>query len=300
MTEPAAKKERVISEKASELARYCELALGPVVRECFRAGVGIGPFLLIAKREFARAAVSDIEAVGQRPTLSRISAATGIGRKDLKLLLQVAQDVSPSVGLEPHDLPPTVRLVHRWATDPIFQNERGHPRPLSLTDGDGTFFHLVRETAGDISPVAMLRELETVGDVQRTASKTVRLVRTNPTNRYQHESMKEFGLRVSEFACSLSSGLSGKSDALLSATKIVSDLDEALVSLFVRTFSARAVGLLDGAEQWRGAQKGISGRKKGKSIGIGVYLFEPSKDQKVGVATNDFSKRVRRKKGEKI
>ena len=255
--------------------------------------------MLIAKREFAKAALADIEAVGQRPTLSRISAATGIGRKDLKSLLQEAQDESPVGSLEPYDLPPTIRLLHRWATDPVFQNERGLPRVLSLSDGEGTFFHLVRECAGDISPVSMLRELESAGDVQRTGSKSVRLVRSKPTNRYQSETMKEFGLRVSEFARSLSAGLSGQSDALLSATKTISDLDETLVPLFVRTFSARAAGLLEGAEQWRVAQKGSAGRKKGKAIGIGVYLFEPSQEKKVTGASRDPAVLASRKKKKK-
>ncbi len=265
--------------------------MGPIVRECFMAGLGIGPFLLIAKREFARAAVAEIESVGQRATLSRVSAATGIGRKDLKSLLEEEPNLTPADRFEPHDLPPTIRLLHRWATDPIFQNERGLPRTLSVSDGEGTFFHLVRESAGDISPVAMLRELESSGDVRRTSSKSVRLVRSNPTNRYQSESMKEFGLRVSEFARSLSAGLSGESEALLSATKTITDLDEALIPVFIRTFSARAVGLLEGAEQWRVAQKGKVGRKQGKKIGIGVYLFEPSAVAKIGAIPKNPTKR---------
>jgi hypothetical protein len=57
------------------------------------------------------------------------------------------------------------RVLHGWNTDPSFHNRRGQPAALPLKGRGHTFGTLVRRYGGDVTPVAVLRELERLNTV---------------------------------------------------------------------------------------------------------------------------------------
>jgi hypothetical protein len=140
--------------------------LRPIVKLMLRAGVGYVEFCAVAKSVFV-AVASDEYTVRGRPTnMSRISAMTGISRKEVSRLRQGGSTDRWTPMLRTI---PANEVLHYWHHDRDFCVAPGSPKPLPF-DGEGSFSVLVARYAGDIPPGAMrvaLRQAGAIGENER-------------------------------------------------------------------------------------------------------------------------------------
>jgi hypothetical protein len=136
--------------------------LRPLVRVLLRHGMPYGSFAELARKAFVEEGFDHVKGGGKRPTVSGVSALTGLTRKETKRLreLDVVDDESSSQRYSR-----AIRVVSGWINDPRFQTGAGAPAVLPMEGEEGSFSELVKEYSGDIPPAAMLSVLQDSGTV---------------------------------------------------------------------------------------------------------------------------------------
>ena len=136
--------------------------LRPLVRILLRHGMAYGSFAELARKAYVEEGFAHMTADDKRPTVSGVSALTGLTRKETKRLreleLMADQDSAQRYSR-------AIRVVSGWTSDPRFQSASGEPAVLPREGADNSFSALVKEFSGDIPPAAMLSVLESSGTV---------------------------------------------------------------------------------------------------------------------------------------
>lgn len=147
--------------------------LMPVARFCIRHALKIQDFLEVGKAVFMRAAQEELERNFQEGSASRLSAMTGMHRRDvMRLKGSEAYGGSMGKGL-------IAKVVGQWRTKKKYLTKSGKPRPLTL-GSYAEFAELVASVSQDLSPGAVYFELERVKAVTREGD----IVKLNVQNYY--------------------------------------------------------------------------------------------------------------------
>jgi hypothetical protein len=271
-------------------------ALLPLVRLYLRAGLGAGEFTVAAKLAFMRAAAENAR-IGRRLNVSAISAATGMTRKEVRSMVELAREAVevPSHGISRQR---TTRVIHGWQTDPTFLDHEGNPAVLAVKGGNASFGALVRRYGGDVTPISVLRELERSGAVTRSKADMVRLRKQSTRLKgYSAESMAEVTTRIRDLAATMVGNIEKADRQTYTGFQDVTSLPAEVAALFLSTFSERAALLLDGVDRWVTSQKRL--RKPGdaaephrRRIGIGVYLVDEAAGEDVPLPLRPIRRRA--------
>ena len=146
-----------------DLVINCTRALMlPVVRFCLRRGVSVQQLIELIKELVVGVAAEELSRMGEKANTSRLSARTGMHRRDVARLF--TED-------ERRPLPSTIsaRVVAQWESDARFLGTNGRPRVLDLKGGRASFSRLVQLVGTDLNVGTVLFELERSGAVQRTS-----------------------------------------------------------------------------------------------------------------------------------
>ncbi|MFN8390151.1 MAG: DUF6502 family protein [Bdellovibrionota bacterium] len=137
--------------------------LRPVVRFCLRHQVSFQQFVDTSREIFLDEASKELRRAGEEPNASRLSAMTGITRRQAKL------DEVKKGPTDESNATLIARVIGQWSADPSFLKD-GKPRLLSF-EGVGSELHsLVARVSKDLNPYTVLKELERTGSVERTKS----------------------------------------------------------------------------------------------------------------------------------
>lgn len=145
--------------------------LKALVRVLLRYGVSAQEFTHLARRAFVEVAAADFGLRGRATSKSRISALTGLSRKEVAQLL----DEGGAARAERAAPNRAIRVVSAWLRNPAYQ-VAGDPAPLPLAGNDPSFEALVLRYSGDVPVRALLHELERTGIVE-VREGTVHLLR---------------------------------------------------------------------------------------------------------------------------
>ncbi len=143
----------------------CYSFLVPVARFLLRSGVSFNEFTELTRAAFVQVAGEEYGIRGRPTNVSRVSAMTGIPRKEIRRI----RDLIDRHGVTPRDdISPLGDILHHWYTDYDFLDSEGQPLPLPA-DGKGmTFELLVKRFAGDLPSGALKTELLRTGAVVLT------------------------------------------------------------------------------------------------------------------------------------
>lgn len=113
----------------------------------------------VLKAAFVQASARAFAAGGKVPSVSTLSVATGIGRVEVKRVLDL-----PLSNKAPR-LSPARQVRLRWLTDPDYLDEHGQPRRLPRVSASGqvSFATLAGAATKDTHPRAVLDELVRLG-----------------------------------------------------------------------------------------------------------------------------------------
>lgn len=98
--------------------------------------------------------------VGPRD-ISRVSAATGLNRREVTRLTQAV------TALAAERVPPITELFTRWASNRRYRTKRGHPRVLARQGPAPSFETLAHSVTRDVHPRTLLEELCRLGLAER-------------------------------------------------------------------------------------------------------------------------------------
>src|SRR5690606_20191971 len=143
----------------------CYAFMLPVARFLLRSGIGYKEFAEIARVAFVDVASVDYGIRGRPTNYSRISAMTGINRKEVRRLRLLERPLEGEQCLSP-----LADVLHRWHTHPDFLDPSGAPKTLQF-QGENSFSDLVRIAAGDLPSNAVKVELIRCGAVDRKSTR---------------------------------------------------------------------------------------------------------------------------------
>lgn len=214
---------------------------------------------------------------------SQISAITGLTRREVKALSGVAiLNAAYVVGRTKKQR--IDRVLTGWITDPEFLNRDGEPLTLTLKPADATFRALVREYAGDVTPMSVLRELERVGAVHRTKDDRVRLRKSHIRAKgFSPDVVADIAQHLRDLGTTLVGNVGSADKPAYAAFQSVQALTPDEAALFQATFSERMASLLNSVSIWMRSQARI--KKKAAldaghgamDVGIGVYLVRKTR-----------------------
>lgn len=138
---------------------YLVPILRPLARYCLKHSFYLQDIVEVLKRLMSDEAERILLSQGQKVNISRISALTGIHRKEIPRL-QEGEVASESKSL-------ISRILGQWQYDKRFTDGRKRPALLKLDSSDNSFAALVASVSTDLNPGTVLFELERLGLVKK-------------------------------------------------------------------------------------------------------------------------------------
>ena len=251
--------------------------LRPLVRILLRNGVAHGAFAELTKKVFVDVAFDEFAPEGKKQTVSRVSAMTGLTRKEVARLheLQQTDDTSSQARYNR-----AVRVISGWMNDKRFHDSAGKPAELPVGGKPHSFDELVRQYSGDIPPRAMLSMLVDSGSVQEIDGK-VRLIRlAYVTGKDQAEKLDILGSDVFELISTIDHNLTAAPERLLFQRKVSYDnVDPAALTKLRKLSARKAQTLLEQLDRQYAANELEHGSDSGKTISLGIYYYEKNSSE---------------------
>lgn len=142
------------------LVKIMSRLLFPLARLCLANGVTFAAVEELLKQAFVQEADALQPGAPMHGTVSRISTATGLTRREVTRLIKSETPVrstKPPIGTE---------LFARWTTDSKYQDHAGTPCALKRQGPAPSFEALAQSITRDVHPRSMLDELVRLGLVQ--------------------------------------------------------------------------------------------------------------------------------------
>lgn len=252
--------------------RACYSFLVPLVRLILRGGISYKEFAKLTRMAFVDVAGQDYGIRGRPTNSSRISAMTGIGRKEVRQMRALISTFDRDPRLE---LSPLGDVLHRWHTDPKYLSPDGSPRTLSFQTGDGSFADLVRECSRDLPLGAIKVELIRCGAVHEKPDGDLEPLRRYVVPDDVHEqliSSMVFSFRglasTIAFNTNPTRTSSGRFERIVQSDPISAE-DRDLVKKLIRERLEKYTEEID--DLFGTTTTAIS---SGKRVGVGLFFFE--------------------------
>jgi hypothetical protein len=248
----------------------------PVTRLLVRGGSGIDELIRAAKGAYLRAATEAVAREGGRVSISHLSVATGMTRKEVSALLS---DADPNGAVTTRSgQQRALRVLRGWLTDPRFHNHSGRPDELRYRANKKSFALLVKLYGGDVTPKSVLRELERMEIVSVTGTGALRLRRSRSRSSIEvHYELSELARLFDDFALAAvppNSKSEVPSFFAFRDSTVPSTTDAAY---FMARFSRRAAAFLEDFQQWSAAHEPRRAPSvqdhEAIRVGLGVYLL---------------------------
>lgn len=260
--------------------------LRPLARFLLRSGIGYKEFSDICKAAFVAVATDEYGVRGRPASISRVSAITGVGRKEATKLRDgnLAQAEAEFWASE---LNPLTQILHFWHSDPDYSID-GVPRPLTFIDGECSFADLIAKYAGDIPPDTARLELKRCGAIRESDDAILAVRRQYTPTEVDVEFVKTMIFSLKNLASTLAHNAevifregpeteNGRLERYAWTTRI----SETSVRDFKLMSEKKAEDMLLGLDTWIGererldiAQSDRVPQSPRKSCGFGVYFFE--------------------------
>ena len=136
------------------------LVLTPIMRFCVRRQIKVQSIVESVKVVLLDVAAEEIEHRNEEVNVSRLSALTGLHRRDVQRIYREGVTKDYSFHL-------INRVIGQWQQDPRFLTKSRKARVLSVDGPDSDFRQLMNSVATDLKPGTVLFELERIGAVER-------------------------------------------------------------------------------------------------------------------------------------
>jgi Family of unknown function (DUF6502) len=259
----------------STLFKAIRRLLTPLVRILLRNGIAFGSFAEVARKVYVDTAFNSLADEGKKATMSRVSAMTGLTRKEVKRLHEMPET---DVGQIQQRYNRAIRVISGWLNDRNFQDEIGQPARLPLEGADASFATLVRRYSGDVPPHAMLSILVEANSVRLlNGQQMVELIAhayipaDDPI-----EKLEILGVDAAELIATIDHNLSAGSGALRFQRKVSEhQLDIDALPAFRALSAESAQSLLEELDHWLSGHRDESnGDGRTRYVSMGIYFYE--------------------------
>ncbi len=249
--------------------------LRPLVRLLMRHGMAYGTFAEIARKAYVEEGFTEIIQSGKRPTVSSVSALTGLTRKETKRLRE-----TDLIGNEASSqrYSRAIRVVSGWLEDSRFHDDQGEPDILPFEGGDHSFCVLVKEYSGDIPPAAMLSVLETSNTLKSGENGVELLVRAYIPNDTPIDKINILGTDVAELTATIGHNINAGQREKWFQRKVSNvAVSRNALPAFRELSNRKSQDLLEEYHAWLSASEldaDPSGQEKPQYVSVGIYYHE--------------------------
>lgn len=255
-----------------QLLKACYSFLVPVARFLLRSGISFREFSEIGRVAFVQVAREDYGIRGRPTNISRVAAMTGISRKDVRHVQQLADEYSDDPRVQ---LSPLGDVLQYWCTTPPFLDDEGQPKALAFSGGGATFESLVQACGGDLPVGAIKVELLRCGVVAERCDGTL-VVRKREI---VPESFDErlitslaFSLRALATTIAFNTDPKRKGGGRIERFVQSSHLSAASRQVLAKRIRAEITQFTEGMDDL--LSEGEVSEEDGRRIGIGVFYHE--------------------------
>jgi len=260
------KLEKALTEAVHRLMR-------PLVRILLRNGYAYGTLAEQIRKVYVDVAYHEFPPEGKKQTVSRVSALTGLTRKEVKRLLE-SDTVDAGAGQDRYNR--AVRVVSGWVNDRRFHDASGKPAILPIEGARKSFALLVREYSGDIPTVAMLDMLVDAGSAARRDGKVRLLRHAYVPGGDPLDKIGILGTDTGELIATIDHNLTAAPEDLAFQRKVAYDnIDPAAVAKLKKLSSRKAQALLEQLNREFAKHEFEVGEDTGgRYISLGIYYHE--------------------------
>ncbi|MFT4824161.1 MAG: hypothetical protein ACJAUG_000588 [Halioglobus sp.] len=259
------------------LANALVVLLRPLARVLLNHGMAYGSFAELSRKVFVDEAYEHLERSGTRPTVSSVSALTGLSRKEVKRLREnFERDSEDSAQRYSR----AIRVISGWVSDPVFHDELGEPAILPLEGRPVSFTTLVKRYSGDIPPAAMLSLLERSQNVANVQGNIELKERAYIPMSTPLEKIHILGADTSELIATIGHNLEAESQDRLFQRKVSNVLVRAEdIPAFRELSNLKSQQLLEEYHAWLSdheVSKDDENAGKAGYVAVGIYYVEKS------------------------
>jgi len=257
------------------LTRAIHTLLRPLVRILLRNGIAYGSFAELAKKTYVDVAFEDFAPQGKKQTVSRVSALTGLTRKEAKRLHEMGQD-APDLSQQRYNR--AIRVISGWLNDAEFHDPSGQPLALPVDGERGSFAALVKRYSGDMTTQSMLAVLTAAASVARDDDRVRLIQRAYLPGKDPADKLHILGSDTGELIATIDHNLVSGADHLRFQRKVSNHRVRAEALPEFRALSSRkAQALLEEFDAWLAKHEVAAGEQdddQGRYVSLGIYYYE--------------------------
>ncbi len=269
------------TEFKTTLTRALVAMLRPLIRLCLRHEITNAELAELVRLTYVEVAYERYRIPNVEMTLSRAAVLTGMSRKEIARLKELAENNEALAKQKPNK---AQQVVHGWLNDTEFTDAKNLPLTLPIKNKkDGvefrSFMALVKRHGGDVTFGAILDELNHIGVTEQPNENTVALVNyAYVPHKDDIDQVRVVATSVSDlFDTGLHNIENDSADHRFQRQVVYSHIDESLVEELQATANEKGQELLEYLSQRMSQAKRKSVSKKDskkKRIGLGIYYFE--------------------------
>ena len=260
----------------------------PIARLLLRSGITYAHFAEVAKRAFVGEAFQEVGVRGRRTNASRVAAATGLSRKEVRRIAMALKDSDGEEQTLLHDNSgPLAKVLHAWHVDSRFTTAAGLPRVLPYEGESSSFSSLVRAVAGDIPAGAVRTELKNAGAIAEHADGSIEIrKRYYVPGNFDEKAITVMSGMLFPMIASVEHNANPhrKSDGFIQRYAFSKSLSVAAVTAFRLWERGEATKFVEMVDDWLAKNECEEGAPESETeprvgAGVGVFYYEgPSAD----------------------
>ena len=252
--------------------------LRPLVRILLRNGVAFGSFAELAKKVYVDIAFEEFGPVGKKQTISRVSALTGLTRKEAKRLHELEHADSQRSEQRYNR---AVRVISGWVNDEEFHDAQGQPESLAIEGAKASFSALVRKYSGDVPTQSMLSVLISASAIEKTGDRVRLIQRAYVPGSDPADKLSILGIDTAELISTIDHNLVSGEHELRFQRKVSNHRVQATAVPEFQTLSARkAQQLLEQFDAWLSEHEVEDEEQNSDQahyVSLGIYYYENKK-----------------------
>ena len=238
-----------------------------------RLGMSAGEMCELVRRAYVDAAGELIKEEGNKVLTTRVCAMTGLYRKEVIRLrnLAILTDTSQDAKYNR-----STRVISGWLRDTDFQTAKGKPAVLEI-QGDLSFTELVKRYSGDMAPAAMQQELLRLGVIEITRRNRIKLLTGGYIASTDLDGVQILGSDTADLIDTIQHNIISEEKARRFQRKVMyTDIPSQHVAPFRKYAAKESQKVLEKLDRWLAKRDNDTSNSKGAGsrIGLGVYHIE--------------------------
>ena len=250
--------------------------LRPLVRILLRNGVAYGSFAELAKKVYVDVAFQEFAPDTRKQTISRVSALTGLTRKEAKRLRELKHADSHRSSQRYNR---AVRVISGWVNDEEFHDASGQPGILPVEGTKASFASLVRKYSGDVPTQSMLSVLVAASAIEKTGDRLRLVQRAYVPGKDPADKLTILGTDTAELIATIDHNLVNHQDPRFQRKVSNHRVAVEAIGEFQALSALKAQDLLEQFDAWLAEHEiGADNQEADHSryVSVGIYYYEKS------------------------